>query len=73
MKDAQIQRLQEIFGAENVLCEKEDRIVYSYDASPVEIIPEAVVFATDTEQISRRLHPKGSGNCSLYGQDEPYP
>ncbi len=55
MQDTQIETLQNIFGAENVLCEKEDRIVYSYDASPVEIIPEAVIFATTTEQISELM------------------
>lgn len=52
MNRSQLQELHNIFGKENVLVEKEDRIAYSYDASPVEILPEAVVFATTAEQIS---------------------
>jgi len=52
MKKSQIEELQSIFGAESVLTEREDMIAYSYDASHVEIEPEAVVFATTTEQVS---------------------
>ncbi len=55
MKDSQIQTLQQIFGKDNVLTEKEDRIAYSYDASTVEILPEAVIFASTTEQISELM------------------
>ena len=55
MKKSQIEELQSIFGAENVLTEPEDMIAYSYDASHVEITPEAVVFATTTEQISQLM------------------
>ncbi|MBU1568547.1 MAG: FAD-binding protein [Proteobacteria bacterium] len=52
MKKSQIEKLQNIFGKDKVLTEIEDMIAYSYDASHVEIQPEAVVFATTTEQIS---------------------
>lgn len=52
MKQCHIEELQNIFGKDNVLTEIEDMIVYSYDASHVEIQPEAVVFATTTPQIS---------------------
>lgn len=52
MKKIQIETLQVIFGEENVLTEIEDMVAYSYDASHAEIQPEAVVFATKTEQIS---------------------
>jgi glycolate oxidase len=51
MKKSTIEELQNIFGQDNVLTEIEDMIAYSYDASHVEIQPEAVVFATTTPQI----------------------
>ena len=55
MKKSIIEELQSIFRAENVLTDIEDMIAYSYDASHVEVRPEAVVFATSTEQISRLM------------------
>jgi len=45
-----------IFGKDNVLTDMEDMIAYSYDASHFEILPEAVVFARTTEQISSLMH-----------------
>lgn len=76
-----IEHLQDIFGAKNVLTEKEDMIAYSYDASHVEIQPEAVVFATTTEQISRLMQfayrvkipitPRGQGS-GLSGGSVPF-
>jgi glycolate oxidase len=55
MNKSHIEELQGIFGQERVLTEPEDMIAYSYDASHVEIRPEAVVFATTAEQISRLM------------------
>jgi len=55
MKKSQFEELQNIFGNDNVLTEIEDMIAYSYDASHVEVQPEAVVFAATTEQISRLM------------------
>lgn len=55
MKKSQIEELQAIFGTSNVLCEREDMIAYSYDASHVEIEPEAVVFPSTTEQVSQLM------------------
>ena len=55
MKKSQIEELQAIFGTPNVLFEKEDMIAYSYDASHVEIEPEAVVFPETTEQVSQLM------------------
>ncbi len=55
MKKSHIEELQNIFGEDKVLTEVEDMIAYSYDASHVEIQPEAVVFATTTLQISRLM------------------
>ncbi len=55
MQKSHIEELQNIFGKGNVLTEVEDMIAYSYDASHVEIQPEAVVFATTTPQISQLM------------------
>jgi glycolate oxidase len=55
MKKSHLEELQNIFGKDNVLTEIEDMIAYSYDASHVEIQPEAVVFATTTPQISQLM------------------
>jgi len=55
MKKSQIEELQTIFGTTNALFEKEDMIAYSYDASHVEVEPEAVVFPSTTEQISQLM------------------
>jgi glycolate oxidase len=55
MNESQIAELKSIFGDKQVLTEKEDMIAYSYDASHVEIEPEAVVFPTSTEQVSRLM------------------
>lgn len=50
-----IDELISIFGREEVLTELEDTLAYSYDASHFEILPEVVVFARQTEQISRLM------------------
>ena len=55
MKKSHIDELITIFGKEQVLTEPEDMIAYSYDASHAETEPEAVVFATTTEQISELM------------------
>ena len=55
MKKNHIDELITIFGREQVLTEPEDMIAYSYDASHAETEPEAVVFATTTEQISELM------------------
>ena len=55
MNNSQIEELKAIFGDSEVLTDVEDMIAYSYDASHAEIQPEAVVFATTTEQISQLM------------------
>jgi glycolate oxidase len=55
MNKSQIEELKAIFGESEVLSDVEDMIAYSYDASHVEIQPEAVVFATTTEQVSQLM------------------
>lgn len=81
MKKSQIVELQSIFSEKNVLAEVEDMIAYSYDASHVEIQPEAVVFATTSEQISQLMKlayrekipvtPRGQGS-GLSGGSVPF-
>lgn len=55
MDKAIIDELVTIFGQSNVLTDREDMIAYSYDAAPVEVEPEAVVFPTTTEQVSKLM------------------
>ena len=55
MNNSQIEELKAIFGDSEVLSDVEDMVAYSYDASHVEIQPEAVVFAKTTEQVSQLM------------------
>jgi glycolate oxidase len=55
MTNSQIEELKAIFGESEVLSDVEDMVAYSYDASHTEVQPEAVVFATTTEQISQLM------------------
>jgi glycolate oxidase len=55
MNKKQIEHLQKIFGENHVLTDAADMIAYSYDASHAEVQPEAVVFATTTEQVSQLM------------------
>lgn len=55
MTNSQIEELKAIFGESEVLSDIEDMVAYSYDASHVEIQPEAVVFAKTTEQVSELM------------------
>ena len=55
MNNSQIDELKTIFGESEVLTDIEDMVAYSYDASRVEIQPEAVVFAKTTEQVSQLM------------------
>jgi hypothetical protein len=81
MTKKQIEELQTIFSNKNVLTEVEDMLAYSYDASHVEIQPEAVVFATTSEQISQLMKfayrekipvtPRGQGS-GLSGGSVPF-
>ncbi|MDJ0622733.1 MAG: FAD-linked oxidase C-terminal domain-containing protein [Desulfocapsaceae bacterium] len=55
MEKSVVDELVAIFGKEHVLTANEDMIAYSYDAAHAEIKPEAVVFATTTEQVSQLM------------------
>ena len=67
-----MKELQEIVGKENVATEKQDRVCYSYDATQMEFLPDAVVFSGTTDEISRVLRlanrehipvfPRGAGS-----------
>lgn len=48
-------QLQAAAGKEQVSFRKEDRYLYAYDATGTAVMPDAVVFASDTAQISRVL------------------
>ena len=55
MEKSVVDELVAIFGKDKVLTANEDMIAYSYDAAHVEIKPEAVVFASTTEQVSQLM------------------
>ncbi len=56
MKSVTKQELKLIVGEKNFLDSTEDRLVYSYDGTPIyRQLPEAVVFPEDEEQISKIL------------------
>jgi glycolate oxidase len=55
MKPILLDQLRDIVGPRGLLHEPEDTLLYSYDASLPESTPEAIVFPTDTDQISRIL------------------
>jgi glycolate oxidase len=50
-----IKQLQAIVGAEDVIFHPEDLLVYEYDGSIDRSLPEAVVFPTSTEEVSKVL------------------
>jgi glycolate oxidase len=67
--------LQKILGKDNVVTEKQDLICYSYDATQMEFLPDAVVFPANADEVSLILKcaneegipvfPRGAGSgCS---------
>ena len=50
-----IRSLKGIAGSDNVLTSKEDRLCYAYDATNQIFLPDAVVFPSNTEDVSRIL------------------
>ncbi len=55
MKEKHIEKLKEIVGQKAVTTEVEDRITYSFDSTRLEYLPDAVVQAKNTQQISEIL------------------
>lgn len=83
MKESVIRQLRTIAGEKNVLTEPEDKIVYSYDATPeFTQIPDAIVFPSSDEDISLIVKlaneegfpivPRGAGS-GLSGGSVPLP
>ncbi len=72
MTEQQLSELRDIVGPENVLTSKADLICYSYDATIVEHLPEAVVYPHSVEEISQLMQfanreevpvtPRGAGS-----------
>jgi len=72
MDASTLDRIREIVGKENILDSEEDRLVYSYDGTPlIQHKPEAIVMPKDAGEISGILKlanetgfnivPRGSG------------
>ncbi|MBC8018432.1 MAG: FAD-binding oxidoreductase, partial [Verrucomicrobia bacterium] len=50
-----IHELTSIVGAENILTEKQDLLCYSYDATQMEFLPDAVVHPANADEVSAVL------------------
>lgn len=50
-----LENLQAIAGTENVVTEKQDLLCYSYDATQMEFLPDAVVYPANADEVSRIL------------------
>lgn len=77
------EELKSIVGSQNYFDSKEDKVVYSYDGTPIyQELPEAILFPQDEEQISKILKlanqekfnvvPRGAGT-GLSGGAVPVP
>lgn len=56
MLDAEIVKaLRSIVGADNVTEEKQDMVCYSYDATQMEFLPDAVVYPASAQEVSQIL------------------
>jgi glycolate oxidase len=50
-----IQQLQKIVGPENIATERQDLLCYSYDATQMEFLPDAVVYPVDADEVAKIL------------------
>jgi glycolate oxidase len=67
-----IEKLVAIVGAENVVTEKQDLLCYSYDATQMEFLPDAVVYPANADEVSQIMRlanemllpvfPRGAGS-----------
>ena len=55
LDSATIHELASIVGAENILTEKQDLLCYSYDATQMEFLPDAVVHPANADEVSAVL------------------
>ena len=53
MDEQVVKELEEIVGADNVSIAPADRITHSYDATQQRYLPDVVVYAGTTEEVSR--------------------
>ncbi len=72
-----IKRLKNIVGNRNVSTSREDLVCYAYDASGIEVLPEAVVFPRSAAEVSSvvklanqfrfPVYPRGAGSGNVGG------
>ncbi len=55
LKKSVLKKLKSILGAKNLLTDEADLLCYSYDASTISVVPDAVALPTDKKQISEIL------------------
>lgn len=77
LKRGALSALKKIYGSERCKASMEDRVCYAFDARNREAVPDAVVFPTNAEEISRTLAlanrlgipvvPRGSGTGTTGG------
>jgi glycolate oxidase len=58
--------LKSIVGEENVACEKQDIVCYSYDATQMEFLPDAVVFPANAQEVSLILKMANSEKIPVF-------
>ena len=66
-----LQKLIEIVGEKNVKTDRIERLCHSRDMSVHECVPDAVVFAKTTEEVSKILKLANDQNLSLIHISEP--
>src|SRR4030067_2251683 len=55
LSESVIRDLQGIAGSDNILTSKEDRLCYAYDSTNQLFLPDAVVFPSDSKEVSKVL------------------
>lgn len=58
--------LKSIVGEENFSCQKQDMICYSYDATQMEFLPDAVVYPADSREISLIMKMAGAEKIPVF-------
>jgi len=61
-----LEELKTLVGPENVATERQDLLCYSYDATQMEFIPDAVVYPADSEEVSRILRLANSERIPVF-------
>lgn len=58
--------MQEIVGPENVATEKQDLLYYSYDATQMEFLPDAVVYPANANEVAQILRLANAGRFPVF-------